>query len=98
MTTPATRITWDHPRNPAVKVEINEDGVHLRFCDVGSLEQPEVLELIELLTDALELRQSEEAIVPCPPSREELRRMSDNARAKWAANAVYRHLADEVAF
>lgn len=99
MTIPATTITWEHPAAIGMKVILNEEGVNLRCSgEPMSLDQGEVIQLMQLLTEVLELRQSDDEIVPSPPTEEELLNLSNRVHAKRAANAVYRELAGEVAF
>lgn len=99
MTMPATTITWEHPTAVGMKVILSEEGVNLRCSgEPMFLDQGEVIQLMQLLTEVLELRQSDDEIVPSPPTDEEMLNLSNRVHARRAATAVFRELAGEVAF
>jgi len=77
VTKPATVITW---RTHGYTVVLDEDGVHLR-PGKHSLEQPDLLDLMETIYAAFNAGASGEATAPVRPTREDMLRMTYEDRA-----------------
>lgn len=81
-------MQWRGPQG--LRVRLNEDGVSLHWDSRGGLEQPELLQLIELLNAVMTMRDEGSCPVPQPPSREDLRK----AGAEYAGRRLARVAAE----
>ena len=87
MTPTTRRIEWAGPEGWTIFAD--EDGAHLRAHGGASLEMPDVECLFKIWDHARRAIEQGTVSAPKPPTREEIRAMSSDQAARYAAKRAH---------